>query len=152
MTEGWGSRQHDMDRRMTDCSVHCQRGPCCLSVALAALSCPTLCDPMDYSPPGFSVPGTSQARILGWVTISFSIIRIKLCFIQFLNFYLVSFILFLSSIQDITLTLVAMSLEACVGCEFVVSIFKKSDHIFMQKWILYIASSSSEVEILKPSI
>ena len=34
----------------------------------------------------------------------------------------------------------------------VVSIFKKSDHIFMQKWILYIASSSSEVEILKPSI
>ena len=33
-------------------------------------SCPTLCDPMDCSPPGFSVHGISQARILGWVTIS----------------------------------------------------------------------------------
>ena len=29
--------------------------------------CPTLCDPMDCSPPGSSVRGISQARILGWV-------------------------------------------------------------------------------------
>ena len=29
--------------------------------------CPTLCDPMDYSPPGSSVHGDSQARILEWV-------------------------------------------------------------------------------------
>ena len=35
-------------------------------------SCPTLCHPMDYSPPGFSVHGISQARILEWVAISFS--------------------------------------------------------------------------------
>ena len=35
-------------------------------------SCPTLCDPMDYSPPGSSVCGLSQARILEWVAISFS--------------------------------------------------------------------------------
>ena len=34
--------------------------------------CPTLCDPMDYSPPGSSVHGTFQARILEWVAISFS--------------------------------------------------------------------------------
>ena len=34
--------------------------------------CLTLCDPMDYSPPGSSVHGISQARILEWVTISFS--------------------------------------------------------------------------------
>ena len=33
---------------------------------------PTLCDPMDYSPPGFSVHRISQARILEWVAISFS--------------------------------------------------------------------------------
>ena len=32
--------------------------------------CPTLCDPMDYTPPGSSVPGISQARILEWVAIS----------------------------------------------------------------------------------
>ena len=35
-------------------------------------SCPTLCDPRDSSPPGSAVPGILQARVLEWVTISFS--------------------------------------------------------------------------------
>ena len=35
-------------------------------------SCPTLCDPIDGSPPCFPVPGIFQARILEWVAISFS--------------------------------------------------------------------------------
>ena len=35
-------------------------------------SCPTLCDPMDGSPPGSSVPGILKARTLEWVAISFS--------------------------------------------------------------------------------
>ena len=35
-------------------------------------SCPTLCDPIDGSPPGSSVRGILQARILEWVAISFS--------------------------------------------------------------------------------
>ena len=34
--------------------------------------CPTLCDPIDGSPPGFSVPGILQARTLEWVARSFS--------------------------------------------------------------------------------
>ena len=34
--------------------------------------CPTLCDPMDFSPPGSSVHGIFQARILEWIAISFS--------------------------------------------------------------------------------
>ena len=34
--------------------------------------CPTLCDPVDCSPPGSSVHGILQARILEWVAISFS--------------------------------------------------------------------------------
>ena len=34
---------------------------------LVAHSCPTLCDPMDCNPPGFSVHGISEARILEWV-------------------------------------------------------------------------------------
>ena len=45
-----------------------------LAVAAAAKSfqlCPTLCDPMDCSLPGSSVPGILQARILEWVAISF---------------------------------------------------------------------------------
>ena len=39
---------------------------------LVAQSCLTLCDPMDCSPPGSSVHGILQARVLGWVAISFS--------------------------------------------------------------------------------
>ena len=35
-------------------------------------SCPTPCDPVDCSPPGFSVHGISQARVLEWVAISYS--------------------------------------------------------------------------------
>ena len=37
-----------------------------------AQSCPTLCDPMDYSPPGSCVHWIFQARVLEWVAISFS--------------------------------------------------------------------------------
>ena len=35
-------------------------------------SCPILCDPVDYSPAGSSVPGISEARVLEWIAISFS--------------------------------------------------------------------------------
>ena len=38
-------------------------------------SCPTLCDPIDGSPPGSPVPGILQARTLEWVAISFSSAR-----------------------------------------------------------------------------
>jgi len=41
-------------------------------VVLVAQSCPTLCNPMDYSPPGSSVRGILQVRILEWVAIPFS--------------------------------------------------------------------------------
>ena len=37
-----------------------------------AQSCPTLCDPIDSSPPGSAVHGILQARTLEWVAISFS--------------------------------------------------------------------------------
>ena len=46
-----------------------------LAVATAAKSlqlCPTLCNPIDGSPPGSPVPGILQARTLEWVAISFS--------------------------------------------------------------------------------
>ena len=39
-------------------------------VCSVAKLCLTLCDPMDYSPPGYSVHGISQARILEWIAIS----------------------------------------------------------------------------------
>ena len=42
------------------------------AAAKSLQSCPTLCNPIDGSPPGSPVPGILQARILEWVAISFS--------------------------------------------------------------------------------
>ena len=47
-------------------------GNFCCSCCLVARSSLTLCNPMDCSPPGFSVHGIHRARILEWVAISFS--------------------------------------------------------------------------------
>ena len=41
------------------------------ATAKSLQSCPILCDPIDGSPPGSSVPGVLQARTLEWVAISF---------------------------------------------------------------------------------
>ena len=43
-----------------------------LRYAKSLQSFPTLCDPIDGSPPGFTVPGILQARTLEWAAISFS--------------------------------------------------------------------------------
>ena len=43
------------------------------AAAKSLQSCPTLCDPIDSSPPGSPVPGILQARTLEWVATSFSI-------------------------------------------------------------------------------
>ena len=42
------------------------------AAAKSLQSCPTLCDPIDGSPPGSPVPGILQVRTLEWVAISFS--------------------------------------------------------------------------------
>ena len=42
------------------------------AAAKSLQSCPTLCDPIDGSPPGSTIPGILQARTLEWVAISFS--------------------------------------------------------------------------------
>ena len=44
-----------------------------------AQSCPTLCDPIDGSPPGSSVPGILQARTLEWGAIAFSALPYYCC-------------------------------------------------------------------------
>ena len=44
----------------------------CYMHAMSLQSCLTLCDSMDYSPPGFSVRGIFQAIVLEWIAISFS--------------------------------------------------------------------------------
>ena len=57
------------------CLVECRSKSSYVAAAAAKSlhSCPTLCDPIDGSPPGSPVPGILQARTLEWVAISFSI-------------------------------------------------------------------------------
>ena len=51
----------------------CSLVPLAAAAAAKSLqSCPTLCNPIDSSPPGSPVPGILQARTLEWVAISFS--------------------------------------------------------------------------------
>ena len=47
------------------------------AAAKSLQSCPTLCDPIDGSPPGSPIPGILQARTLEWVAISFSSSRLN---------------------------------------------------------------------------
>ena len=56
-------------------AVRCKLAPSPSKNAAAAKSlqlCPTLCDPINGSPPGSPIPGILQARTLEWVAISFS--------------------------------------------------------------------------------
>ena len=52
--------------------LHFREWTALLLLLLSLQSSPTLCDPIDGSLPGSSVPGILQARILEWVAISFS--------------------------------------------------------------------------------
>ena len=75
---------HPMDRdvavRMFTSSLEMQVDVCtqvhmCIYIYICAESlwlCPTLCNPRDCGPPGSSVHGSLQARILEWVAVSFS--------------------------------------------------------------------------------
>ena len=61
------------DRRMDkgDVVIYIWWNTAAAATAKSLQSCPTLCDPIDGSPPGSPVPGILQARILEWVAISF---------------------------------------------------------------------------------
>ena len=57
--------------RIASCSKMATETPAA-AAAKSLQSCPTLCDPIDGSPPGSPIPGILQARTLEWVAISFS--------------------------------------------------------------------------------
>ena len=72
--EGGNDKESDMGtvvRRDTGEAPN-QIGAAAADVAKSLQSCPTLCDPIDSSPPGSPVPGILQVRTLEWVAISFS--------------------------------------------------------------------------------
>ena len=62
--------KRDGDVYVIGCAYSRVSDACVFSSVFVALSCPTLCDPVDCSPPGSSVHGISQARRLEWVAIS----------------------------------------------------------------------------------
>ena len=62
-----GDCSHEIRRRLLFV-----RKAAAAAAAKSLQSCPTLCDPIDGSPPGFPIPGILQARTLKWVAISFS--------------------------------------------------------------------------------
>ena len=57
---------------MVRCKNHEKGNVAAAAAAKSLQSCPALCDPIDGSPPGTSIPGILQARTLEWVAISFS--------------------------------------------------------------------------------
>ena len=63
------SHKQKQNKPRKETSTHCK--PTVVVDALVVKSCPTLCNPMDCSPPGSSIHGISQVRILEWVAIPF---------------------------------------------------------------------------------
>ena len=75
---GEASTSQETSRIIAECHQRLRRDkqglfPAAAAAAAKSLqSCPTLCDPIDSSPPGSPIPGILQARALEWVAISFS--------------------------------------------------------------------------------
>ena len=59
--------------------IHYCKTTAAATAAKSRQSCPSLCDPMDGSPPGPAVPGVLQARVLEWGAIAFSHIYSQAC-------------------------------------------------------------------------
>ena len=57
---------------MPELHQHIYTAAAAAAAAKSLQSCPTLCDPIDGSPPDSPIPGILQARTLEWVAISFS--------------------------------------------------------------------------------
>jgi len=66
-----GSKKLDMTEQLS-LSNYKKKFSSSAAAAKSLQSCPTLCDPIDGSPPGSPVPGLLQAKTLEWVAISFS--------------------------------------------------------------------------------
>ena len=64
----------DRKFKNTVCMLKCTvKGKEAAAAAKLLQSCPTLCDPIDGSPPGSAIPGILQAGTLEWVATAFSI-------------------------------------------------------------------------------
>ena len=69
---GWYVQWEFRDVQINMKIFYCHQNSAAAAAAKLLQSCPTLCDPIDGSPPGSPVPGILQARTLEWGAISFS--------------------------------------------------------------------------------
>ena len=69
---GWEGHKYLLQAAFTYCYAYSVFKDSAAAAAKSFQSCPTLCNPIDGSPPGSPVPGILQARTLEWVAISFS--------------------------------------------------------------------------------
>ena len=90
-------------------------------------SCPTLCDPMDYSLPGSSIHGIFQARVLEWGAIAFSDSDVTYFISNINNLCHLSFFL-------ITLARGLLILFIFLGNQFLVSLIFCIDFLFSILW------------------
>ena len=90
-------------------------------------SCPTLCDPMDYSLPGSSIHGIFQARVLEWGAIAFSDSDVTYFISNINNLCHLSFFL-------ITLARGLLNLFIFLGNQFLVSLIFCIDFLFSILW------------------
>ena len=68
----WKDQRHILSTAVYTKKVTASRKVSAAAAAKSLQSCPTLCSPIDGSPPGPPVPGILKARTLEWVAISFS--------------------------------------------------------------------------------
>ena len=111
-----------------------------------AKSCPAVCDPMDCSLPHISVDGTSQARILEWVAISFSM----LLSINFWIFYIgfrktIKWRHLVVTTQSVWISLANQSLMIIISWEFqnFINSVISSTFISCDSFIIYLLKYSS---------
>ena len=84
-TNGQGTHENMLNMTFREIKIKTRYYFILIAAAAAAKSlqpCLTLYDPIDGSPPGSSVPGILQARILEWVAIFFSVILIRIAIIK----------------------------------------------------------------------
>ena len=73
---GWQATVHEMAKSRHDGAHTYLYGAAAAAAAKLHQLCPTLCYPIDSSPPGSPVPGILQARTLKWVAIGEASIKI----------------------------------------------------------------------------
>ena len=66
----WCDHDHEISLQPDFCTAFCRGSSHVCVYVFSHLVVPALCNPLDYSPPGSSVHGILQTRILGWVAIS----------------------------------------------------------------------------------